>query len=98
MLLKQVERSGLPIKKYQLNQGGNVANTLTGVLRQAIAKIKKHWIISSLAVLIGIYAFLTRDRSVSWEEEVLLNTGADHLGQTHRGLQPAGWGWQSAGC
>ena len=52
-----------------------MVNTLNGVRTQAIAKIKKHWFISSLVVLIGIYAFLTRDRSVSWEEEVLLNTG-----------------------
>ena len=35
----------------------------------------RHWIISLLALLIGSCAFLTRDRTVSWEEEVPLNTG-----------------------
>ena len=35
----------------------------------------RHWFISLLALLIGSCAFFTRDRTVSWEEEVPLNTG-----------------------
>ena len=35
----------------------------------------QHWIISLLALLIGSCSFFTRDRTVSWEEEVPLNTG-----------------------
>ena len=35
----------------------------------------RHWFISLLALGIGSCAFIIRDRSVSWEEEVLLNTG-----------------------
>lgn len=35
----------------------------------------RHWIISLLALLIGSCALFTRDRTVSWEEEVPLNTG-----------------------
>ena len=37
--------------------------------------VKKHWFISGLALLIGSCAFMTRDRTVTWEEEVPLNTG-----------------------
>jgi hypothetical protein len=36
---------------------------------------KKHWLISALALLVGACAFSLRDRTVSWEEEVPLNTG-----------------------
>ena len=36
---------------------------------------KKHWLISALALLVGSCAFSIRDRTVSWEEEVPLNTG-----------------------
>jgi hypothetical protein len=46
------------------------------------AWMKKHWfktvllaLIGIVTVLIGSCAFMTRDREVSWEEEVLLNTG-----------------------
>ena len=35
----------------------------------------RHWFISLLALGVGSCAFMIRDRSVSWEEEVLLNTG-----------------------
>lgn len=35
----------------------------------------RHWIISLLGVFIGSYAFVTRDRTVNWEEEITLNTG-----------------------
>ena len=37
--------------------------------------MQKHWIVSTLAFLIGSCAFMTRDRTVTWEEEVPLNTG-----------------------
>ena len=35
----------------------------------------RHWFISLLALGVGSCAFMIRDRTVSWEEEVLLNTG-----------------------
>ena len=37
--------------------------------------MQKHWFVSGLALLIGSCAFMTRDRTVTWEEEVPLNTG-----------------------
>ena len=37
--------------------------------------VKKHWFISGLALSIGTCAFILRDRTVEWEEEVPLNTG-----------------------
>ena len=37
--------------------------------------MQKHWFISGLALLVGSCAFMTRDRTVTWEEEVPLNTG-----------------------
>jgi hypothetical protein len=36
---------------------------------------QKHWFISTTVVLIGLCMFMTRDRTVTWEEEVPLNTG-----------------------
>lgn len=37
--------------------------------------MQKHWIVSTLAFLVGTCTFMTRDRTVTWEEEVPLNTG-----------------------
>ena len=34
-----------------------------------------HWAVLCVCLIVGSCSFLTRDRKVSWEEEVLLNTG-----------------------
>jgi hypothetical protein len=40
-----------------------------------IATAERHWIVSLLSLFIGSCMFMTRDRTVTWEEEVPLNTG-----------------------
>lgn len=43
--------------------------------RRAWLWMQKHWFVSGMALLIGSCAFMSRDRTVTWEEEVPLNTG-----------------------
>lgn len=59
------------IQPWLVVRFGKLPSASTG----ALAWAKKHWIISISVALISSCSFITRDRSVSWEEEVLLNTG-----------------------
>ncbi len=40
-----------------------------------IATAQRHWIMSLLSLFVGSCMYMTRDRTVTWEEEVPLNTG-----------------------
>ena len=44
-------------------------------LDRFLAWCLRHWFLTGITLLIGSCAFMTRDRTVTWEEEVPLNTG-----------------------
>jgi hypothetical protein len=71
-------RFGAPfeiVEPPRLRFEGSLQNRLNLAWLLGWAWTKKHWLISCLVLLVGACQFMTRDRTLTWEEEVVLNTG-----------------------